>query len=189
MAQSILIIDKSMDPYALTGVEHDISETASLLKENRYRVDLVWSLKQYKFEDFEYLKRLCFDAVDERVRKHDPLVRDAVKSIYSADLYNFLRNTPINSIDDLSAYDLIVARPTCDDRRFLSKFMGKYSDIPIIYLSDHSLNDGISALVGSQKETISNVFRDDEGAYIINTCSLPDSLIDLIEYLIPSQTS
>lgn len=176
---SVLVIEKNLRPEGTSISEHNISSVGFFLNGYGFKVDMVWDISDYKFEDFETFKRQAEEIKDNRyANEEDKMIREILESDLPS--YELLRKNPINSLDDLAEYNFIVAHPCYEDSEMLSEFGKKYPDIPLI-CSDGSANIGSG--IGS-KEFLSEVKRDIFGVYILHYPDICLGTVQLIEYLL-----
>lgn len=177
---SVLVVDKAANP-SLTLAKHDVFPIAYFLHVYGFNVDLVWSLREHKFNNFEEFKKESERVKNERYSHiEDNSTRRFLEQYLPT--YELLRKTPIDSIDDLADYNFIIAHPDWDDARIIDSFMKKYPNIPIILPIFNALIEG--------EQIIPNVFKDFDGSYIVvneHEYIDDDLFLELIKYLLDKE--
>lgn len=184
---SILLIEKLIHPEA-SLIHSNLSGVGHFLNRHGFNVDMVWSIINYKFENFEEFKKEAEKTKELEISKSYELFKKEIGENYAQNLkksmeskkpqYALLRKTPINSIDDLANYGFILIHPDVDDLDMMYEFIEKYPNIPIIFPSESGQDAG-----GREEHEIPGVFKDELGHYIIDFHSGYSKIIKLIEYL------
>ena len=180
---SVLLIEKNLRPEGASVSEHNIIGTGYFLSGYGFNVEMVWSLKEHKFDDFEKFKS---DAEKIRDNRYSHVEDKFMREILERDSprYDLLKQTPINSIDDLTFYQFILAHPDMDDGEMLLEFVEKYPDIPLI-VPDEAASIGSSI---GRKDIMADVIRDGKGVYILRHPDISHATVGLMEYLLDQKS-
>ena len=176
---SILLIEKNLRPVGASISEHNIIGTGYFLDGYGFNVEMVWSLKEHKFEDFEKFRE---EAENTRDNRYSNIKEDFIRKILerNSPSYELLRQKPITSIDDLTVYQFILAHPDWEDGDLLLEFIEKYPDVPVI-CPDEAASIGSSI---GRKDILSDVIRDRGGVYILQHPDISHATVRLMEYLL-----
>lgn len=193
---SVLVLEKSINPLEREDTRHDISDIAYFLSGYGFSVDLVWSIGNYKFDDFEKFCKSIVQELQYGMQTFKDKKYDDVRNIFERHtdeeikrfkgLSNILRKTQINSIDDLATYDFLILHPDFEDcDKILPSILLKYPNKPII-LPKASLAAGVSESYAKDFK-IDDVKKDPryEAVYIVDTdFDVELSVLTLMEYIL-----
>jgi len=141
---SILVVEKNINPLECEDTRHDLTRIPYFLKRQGFKVDLTWSVGNYKFDDFDEFNKLIINNIKKRMETFEGEKWNELREIFQRmndqevekfkDTYDLLRKKAINNIDDLSEYDLLIMHPDFEDcDKYLKKIRAKYPDKPLIF--------------------------------------------------------
>jgi hypothetical protein len=185
---SVLLIEKNLRPEENEGAAHNIIGTGFFLNSYGFSVEMVWSLQEHRFENFEDFRK---ESESKRDGIYDYVSDHQLRAYLQARLpsYDLLRSEPIYGIDDLSSYRFIIAHPDCDDSEMLLEFVEKYPNIPVMCPIGSS-GIGISSLeamvwgLRRGQSILPDVIRDHKGVYVFSNPDTDMACVELIEHLL-----